>query len=105
MWRVPIIGALLGHALDIQFVVWVLGALWLIGFVVLLVKKNQRYLVRFYIYQILISVIYWQLLTRGFFMLALLMMAAWIAIYHKMLRGILIRALFLENTQLTLSKV
>lgn len=90
MWRVPFVGALLGHAFDANIVIILLAVGWISGFIYILVQRERhRYVLRIFVMTLFISVIYWIFLNNRWLNLAQLCFAVWLFFTHKMISAFL----------------
>jgi len=92
MWRLPLIGAFLGHALGTNVTIFVFLLGWLTGLVlVILHHEQQRYVLRSLVVQLLISVIYSWALRSGHFTVAQFCFALWIVFTHRIVNAFLVK--------------
>lgn len=92
MWRLPIVGALLGHALGSNVTIFVFLLGWLSGLgIVIFHYEKQRYVLRILVTQLLISIVYSWSLRSGHFPLAQICFAVWIVFTHRIVNAFLVK--------------
>jgi hypothetical protein len=92
MWRLPILGALAGHALSTEVGLYIFAIGWLTGAGVILVHyKTQRYVARIHVVQFIIAILYWIFQRAGILIAAQVIMAVWIVLTHRMINAYLVK--------------
>ncbi len=92
MWRLPLIGAMLGHALGSNVTIFVLLLGWIAGFILIAIyREQQRYVLRVLILQLLISIVYSWVLRSGHFLAAQFCFALWIVFTHRIVNAFLVK--------------
>jgi len=92
MWRLPILGGLIGHALGAGVTIYLFGIGWIASLVVVLCyASSQRFVLRILFAQIIVSVIYGVLLRSGIFWGAQLCFAVWIVFTHRIVNAFLVK--------------
>jgi hypothetical protein len=92
MWRLPIVGALLGHALGSNVTIFVFLIGWVAGVVIIATHyEKQRYILRILATQVLVSIVYSGFLRAGHFTAAQICVAVWIVFTHRIVNAFLIK--------------
>ena len=97
MWRVPILGGLLGHALGLSAAAWLLAAGWLLGLGVVVWSGEQRFVLRSLLAQLAVSLVYGWLLRAGALVPALFCFALWIVFANRIVNAFLVKNLVRET--------
>jgi hypothetical protein len=91
MWRIPIIGAFLGHALGNAVGAGLFAAGWLVGLgLTFFYVKQQRYVLRLSV-TLLFTYICYSLLKNTSLVLAQVFFALWILMMHKVVSVLLVK--------------
>ncbi|MFP5457102.1 MAG: hypothetical protein ACLGG7_00080 [Bacteriovoracia bacterium] len=92
LWRVPILGALAGHAmgLDAGLVIFLVG--WLTGSVLILYHyREQRYVARVALTQAVVAFAYWIFIKAGILVGAQVCLAIWIILTHRIVNAFMVK--------------
>lgn len=97
MWRLPIIGMLMGSWLNANFMLFVLLAGWA-GAVFMLasVAAQQRYVLRLFCAQFVLGLVYYWVLRMDWWPLAIFVSAGWILVFHRFIGAFLVKNLMRE---------
>lgn len=92
MWRLPILGALAGHALSTEIGLYIFAVGWLVGAGLIFSQfKSQRYVARVLVIQFIIAILYWIFQRAGILIAAQVNMAIWIVLTHRMINAYLVK--------------
>lgn len=92
MWRLPLIGGLLGHALPVDWVMNLFIIGWLAGFAIIAKEyQKQRFILRILVGMIFLSIVYNFCIRSGFFWAAQISFAVWILATQKVFNAFLVK--------------
>lgn len=92
MWRLPILGALAGHALSTEIGLYIFAVGWLVGAGLIFSQfKSQRYVARVLVIQFISAILYWIFQRAGILIAAQVNMAIWIVLTHRMINAYLVK--------------
>ncbi len=92
MWRLPILGALAGHALSTETALYIFAFGWLTGAGLILAHyKTQRYVARILAIQLIVAILYWIFQRTGILVAAQIIMVVWIVLTHRMINAYLVK--------------
>ncbi len=92
LWRLPLIGAMLGYAIPLWMSVAILSAVWIICFVTLLVFKQKfNYTFRLYLGNVVLVGLHVGCLNFGYIFFSQICYALWIILTHKIISTYLIK--------------
>lgn len=98
MWRLPVVGAFLGHALGSNVTIYVFLLGWIAGFAIVVAHhERQRYVLRILATQLFVTALYTGFLRTGHFTLAQICFAVWIVFTHRIVNAFLVKN-HLRNT-------
>jgi len=91
MWRLPLVGALLGHALGTTVGIGIFFVGWLVGFVLIVYyAKQQRYILRTAV-ALFVTYFCYIFVREKSLLVAQLFFAAWIVLMHKTVNALLVK--------------
>ena len=94
MWRLPVVGALLGNWMSIDFMLLVLLAGWLGACGLLIAEgQRQRYILRLFFSQLFLALVYYGALRIDWWWAAILLSAGWIIVFHRFLGAFMVKNL------------
>lgn len=92
MWRLPILGALAGHALSTEAGLFIFAVGWLVGAGLILAHyRTQRYVARILVLQFIVAILYWIFQRAGILIASQVFMALWIVLTHRMINAYLVK--------------
>lgn len=92
LWRLPLIGGMLGYALPLWASVGLLSLVWLACFVVLILQREKfNYTFRLYLWNVVVVAIHIACLHFGLIFLSQICYAIWIVLVHRILASFLIK--------------
>ncbi len=92
MWRLPILGALLGHGVGLVGSAPLFALGWLTGLGLLLsMASQQRFVLRIMVGQLVVAVLYAYLLRAGQLLMALACFALWVVFTHRIVNAFLVK--------------
>ncbi len=92
MWRLPLIGGLLGHALPVDWIMNLFIIGWLVGFAIIAKEyQKQRFILRLLLGMILLSLVYNFCIRTGYFWAAQISFAVWIIATQQVFNAFLIK--------------
>lgn len=98
LWRLPLIGGMLGYAVPLWVSVGLLSVIWIGGFVVMAIyKKKFNYTFRLYVGNLVVVGFHVFCLNLGYILLSQLCYAFWIVLVHRILASFLIKDQIFEK--------
>ncbi len=92
LWRLPLIGALMGYATPLWLSIGTLSVSWMACFIVLLIYKNKfHYIFRLYLGNVVVIAMHIACLHFGLLILSQLCYALWIFMVHRIMATYLIK--------------
>lgn len=92
MWRLPLIGGLLGHALPVDWVMNLFIIGWLAGFAIIAKEyQKQRFILRILVGMLFLSLVYNFCIRNSYFWAAQISFAVWILATDKVFNAFLVK--------------
>lgn len=106
MWRLPILGGLIGNWMNLDFMLLVLLTGWLSAAgLIITVGNNQRYVLRLFFYQLILGLVYYGALQLDYWWLGIILAISWLHVFHRFLGALMVKNLIRKFNDRTLQGV
>jgi len=98
LWRLPLLGGLLGYAIPIWISVSLLSVFWIAGFIIVSLQKSKfRYILRIYVFNLVLIFAHIFCLNRGYLFFSQICYALWIVLVHRIIASFLLKDKIFES--------